>query len=167
MQFGRVMSVGELPLQRLEPRQTEMPPSSKQVTRILVADNMRLICQLVKQTCEDLEIEVQFATTGTEAARLLLCDRFDFAVIDAGLRGTTCSSLLTLAADENVPVLVVSGQTDAVSDPLDPDHPFTETQFCLAHLPARAAVVMLESLDIVRRVKAAEHVTRQCSPHSL
>jgi len=128
-------------------------PGGGKMAKILVVDDEPLICEIISDLFEDAGIEVECAISAPSASTLLLIDRFDLAIIDATLPRASGFFLAALAADENVPVLLMSGHPDAQFELQQFGYPFIEKPFPLLILQQKAARTILEGQENICRVK--------------
>jgi DNA-binding response OmpR family regulator len=123
------------------------------MARILVVDNEPLICETISYLFKDAGEEVECAIAAPSASMLLLRDRFDLAIIDATLPRASGFFLAALAADENIPVLLMSGHPDAQFELQRFGYPCIEKPFPPLILQQKAARIMRESQENICLVK--------------
>jgi DNA-binding response OmpR family regulator len=124
--------------------------------KVLLIEDEPAICDLIVDCFGKLfGAEIECARNGLLGARMIAGWHFDLAVIDAGLPHISGLELAGFAANENIPVLLVSGHP-GVSDKLRRfSYPYLEKPFGLDALCAEAARVIDESRENIRRVKAS------------
>jgi DNA-binding NtrC family response regulator len=128
------------------------------MVKILVVDNESLICETISELFDGAGEEVECAIAAPCASTLLLSDRFDLAIIDATLPRASGFFLAALAADENIPVLLISGHPDAQFELQRFGYPFIEKPFAPLILRQKAARIMLESQENICRVKTCANM---------
>jgi two-component system, OmpR family, alkaline phosphatase synthesis response regulator PhoP len=79
------------------------------VRDIVVIDNDALICELVTDAVGRSGAAVQWATKGRSGRKLLTAKHFDLAIIDVVLPDASGLALAEIAANENTPVLLITG----------------------------------------------------------
>jgi DNA-binding response OmpR family regulator len=88
-------------------------------------------------------VELAHAPTGAQGAAMIAGGSFDVAVIDANLPDMSCIELAKLAANENIPVLMLSGNRRVSEELRRLDYRFLET-------PCSADVLLSESRRLLR-----------------
>jgi DNA-binding response OmpR family regulator len=88
------------------------------VRHIAVVDDEPLICALIEDVFEDAGAYVRCATTGCEAAEMLVETLFDLALIDVVLPDASGLALAEIAANNNTPVLLMTGHPGAAPAPV-------------------------------------------------
>jgi DNA-binding NtrC family response regulator len=77
---------------------------------IIIVDDEPCICAVLRDFYEkNRGMRVQCAHTGSQATRMLTQQRYDLALIDVPLPGTSSFELAALAAGRNTPVLLMTG----------------------------------------------------------
>lgn len=124
--------------------------------KILLVDDDPLICDLVVDWFGDkFGTEVLCPRSGMLGARMMMSSHFDLAVIDVDLPEISGLELAAFAANENIPVLLVSGHP-GTNDRLERlRYPFLAKPFKLHELTAEAARIIAESHENIARVKAS------------
>lgn len=124
--------------------------------RVLLIEDEPLICELIVDCLgEQFNADVQCARDGTLGAQMLASRHFDIAIIDVGLPQISGIELAAFAANENIPVLLISGHP-AINDKLRAlGYPYLEKPFGIDALMREAARVISESRENIRRVKAS------------
>jgi two-component system, OmpR family, alkaline phosphatase synthesis response regulator PhoP len=124
--------------------------------RVLVVDDETMICDVITEYFrENLGMIVDCANSGDEAADVLERERFDLALIDVTLPGISGFELATLAADEDTPVLLITGNPESNFKLHQFGFPHLAKPFSLERLRLEAARVMAEHGSNVTRVKAS------------
>jgi CheY-like chemotaxis protein len=124
--------------------------------KVLLVEDEPLICDLVVDCFSDLpEAEITCAGNGVLGAQMIVGSHFDLALIDVGLPQISGLELAGLAANENIPVLLISGHP-GVNDELQRfGYPYLAKPFGLDDLQREALRVIAESRENVCRVKAS------------
>jgi DNA-binding NtrC family response regulator len=126
------------------------------VPRVLVVDDEPSICSLLTDALQDgLSADVTCALSGAAGATLIAVVQFDLALIDVRLGDGSGVGLAKLAANENVPVLLMSGHPSIAVDLQRLALPFLAKPFTMDRLFAEARRVILETADNINRVKAS------------
>ena len=132
------------------------------VARILVVDDEPLVCELIKQVLEEeLAADVEYALTGRHGVELIKAGRFDLVIIDGALPGVSGIGLTKLAANENTPVLLISGHPGILEQLGGFNFPHLRKPFKMESLLTEAINIMRDASENVWRVKgsiAAMHV---------
>ena len=124
--------------------------------RILVVDDEPLVCELVRDLFEEeLAADVEYALTGPEGEELIKARRFDLVLIDVGLPGVSGIELTKLAANENLPALLISGHPGVCADLMRFGFPLLTKPFKIETLFAEAIAIMEDAGENLRRVKAS------------
>jgi DNA-binding response OmpR family regulator len=118
--------------------------------RVLLIEDEPLISDLIVD-CFDAEAEC--ASDGFSGARMIAGWHFDLAVIDVGLPLISGFELAGFAANENIPVLLVSGHPGLNEKLRRFGYPYLEKPFGLNALCAEAVRAIGESQENIRRVK--------------
>jgi DNA-binding NtrC family response regulator len=123
---------------------------------IAVVDDDLLICNMIVDALGNPGAAVQCATTGRSGRRLLTGKRFDLAIIDVVLPGASGIALAAIAANENTPVLLITGHPN-VATRLDQyelaDFPCLQKPFDLVRLRTETERVVAETHQNVHRIK--------------
>ena len=124
--------------------------------QIAVIDDERLICDLVAAALEeDHGGEVHCALNGHDGRALLQSRQFDLALIDGVLPGVPGLVLADVAANENIPALMMSGHPDEAMKYDRFGFPYLSKPFGLEALRREAEKVMADKVEAVRRVREA------------
>ena len=83
-------------------------------TKILVADPEPMICELIAAVFDAVGMQVVAVGTAPEGLTALLTESFDLAIIEAMLPGGAGINLATVAADEQIPALLMSGHPSEI-----------------------------------------------------
>jgi DNA-binding response OmpR family regulator len=121
--------------------------------RIAVIDNDPSSCQLIADALRDTGTQIVCAATGRLGRRLLTSGPFDLALIEAVLPDASGIALAEIAANENTPVLLMTGRASATKRLEDFDCPWLLKPIDLVRLHAETKKVMDESQQNVQRVK--------------
>jgi DNA-binding NtrC family response regulator len=96
------------------------------MNKILIVEDKPSVSGVLQEFFEkNLSMHVQCAHTGPEATRMLTQQDYDLAVIGLPLAGSTGFDIAALAAREDTPVLLMTGQSDLQ---------FTMQQFAFPHI---------------------------------
>jgi DNA-binding NtrC family response regulator len=91
---------------------------------------------------------------------MMVSSHFDLAIIDVGLPEISGVELATFAANENIPVLLISGHPE-INNKLERfDYPYLAKPFGLDKLAAEAVRVIAATGENIRRVKASAEKMR-------
>lgn len=124
--------------------------------KILLIEDEPLICDLVAEYFgERLDAEISYAQDGLTGARMIAGSDFALAIIDASLPQIPGVELATFAANENIPVLLISGDPDANYKLKRFGYPHLEKPFDLSALHRESVRVLGESQENIRRVRAS------------
>jgi DNA-binding response OmpR family regulator len=85
------------------------------VQHIAVIDDDPLICDLIVDALGNIGADVQCATTDRSGRRLLTGKRFDLAIIDLVLPDAPGIALAAIVANENTPVLLITGRPNVTA----------------------------------------------------
>jgi DNA-binding NtrC family response regulator len=126
------------------------------VQHIAVIDDDLLICNLIVDALGNMGAAVQCATTGRSGRRLLTGKSFDLAIIDLVLPDASGIALAAIAANENTPVLLITGRPNVTARLTQydlADFPCLLKPFDLARLRIETERVISESRQNVLRIK--------------
>jgi DNA-binding response OmpR family regulator len=122
--------------------------------RVLLIEDEPLISDLIVDCFGSMfDAEVECASDGFSGARMIAGLHFDLAVIDVGLPLISGFELAAFAANENIPVLLVSGHPGLNEKLRRFGYPYLEKPFGLKALCAEAVRAIGESQENIRRVK--------------
>jgi DNA-binding NtrC family response regulator len=124
-----------------------LQPLESAVQDIVVVDRDRSTCKLIVDALGDSGVAVQCAMTGRSGRRLLTGKHFDLAIIDIILPDASGLALAAIAANENTPVLLIIGHSNAIA---------RLKQYDLLDFPC-----LLKPLDPVRICSEAERVVAE------
>jgi two-component system, OmpR family, response regulator ResD len=155
------------------------------VTRVLIADDDTVVCDVVRRYLERDGLDVSIARDGTEALRLLGAEHIDVAVLDVMMPGpdglTLCRSLRQRSG-YSVPVILLTalgeeddriagleaGADDYVTKPFSPRELALRVRSVLRRAPAPAGVLPVEiTVGDLTVSTAARSVTIDGKPVSL
>jgi DNA-binding NtrC family response regulator len=126
------------------------------VQNIVVIDDDPLICEFIRDALGSSRTVVHCATRGRSGRKLLTSIRFELAIIDLVLPDASGIALAAIAANENTPVLLVTGHPKAITR-LEQynlrDLPCLQKPFDLVRLRTETERVVAESHQGVRRIK--------------
>jgi DNA-binding response OmpR family regulator len=124
--------------------------------KILVIDDEPVVCDVLVEYLGELpDTEVHCARSGVEGAEKLQNERFDLALIDCLLPEISGLKLATLAANENIPVLFISGDPETNNKLERFGHTYLTKPFSLDQLRAELKRVIAETSANIARVKAS------------
>jgi DNA-binding NtrC family response regulator len=98
---------------------------------------------------------VHCARNGNDGKKLLETRSFDLALIDAHMPGIPGLELAAVAANENIPALIMSGHPDAAEKCDRFGFPYLSKPFGLEALARETERVMADKAAIIRQVKEA------------
>lgn len=129
--------------------------------RVLIVDDEVDLCSMLSDAIVDeLSAAVTVVHTGIAGAQMISCERFDLALIDVRLPDCSGVALAVIAANENVPVLMMSGHPTASDRFGGFGCPFLPKPFDLDWLFEEVATAILHGAENVRRVRAAANITK-------
>lgn len=124
--------------------------------QIAVIDDDPLICDLLADALGDFGADVHCVTTGRSGRKLLTGKRFNLAIIDVVLPDASGLALAAIAANENTPVLLLTGHPRAMVRLKQYEIlniPCLLKPFGLVQLRTETERVMAESHQNVERIK--------------
>jgi DNA-binding response OmpR family regulator len=83
------------------------------VQNIVVIDADASIRDLIADSLTVFGVKIHYTNTGRSGRRLLTSKHFDLAIIEVTLPDASGIALATVAANENTPVLLISGRATA------------------------------------------------------
>jgi DNA-binding response OmpR family regulator len=119
---------------------------------VAVIDDEPLVCELVDLVLHRAGSDVHTATTAAAGAALLTSRYFDLALIDVLLHDTSGIRLAEIAANQNTPVLLMTGRTDTAQRLRQFDFPHLMKPFDGRLLSQAAAEVMAHRHRNIRRL---------------
>ena len=120
---------------------------------IAVIDDEAAFCEVIKEALESAKVTVRSAVTGALGAEMLQQQHFDLALIDVELPDASGIALAEIAANENTPVVFMSGNLNVIDGLSDWRMPYLEKPFLLAALHAEAARVMDDSQNQLQQIR--------------
>jgi DNA-binding response OmpR family regulator len=124
------------------------------MTAVLVVERDPSVSFFVAEALtSDLGAEVRCVFSGEDAAYQIDTFSFDLAIIDMNLGQTSGVELARRAANKNLPTLMCSGRPDSIGRMRDCEMPHLEKPFHLDELVVRAAAVLRDAADNIRKVK--------------
>ena len=120
---------------------------------IAVIDDEATFCEVIKEALENPKLTVRVAMTGALGVEMLQQQHFDLALIDVELPDASGIALAEIAANENIPVVFMSGDLNVIDGLSDWGMPYLEKPFRLAALQAEAARVMDDSQNQLQHVR--------------
>ncbi len=124
--------------------------------KILLVDDDPAVCEVIKDFLQEwAETTVDCALDGTLGAQKLQQKHFDLALIDGALPSVSGLQLAEIAANENTPVLLLSGHPDFNQKFHSFGYPYLPKPFSLDQLLSESKRVIAETSENIRRVKAS------------
>ena len=124
--------------------------------KILIVDDEPLVLDVLTASLGDVfDVEVERAETGLAGAKMIAAARYDLAIIDAGLPQISGLELAELAADRNIPVLLISGHPQAADDLQQFGFPYLAKPFPLDRFISEVTETMRDFSENIRSVKEA------------
>jgi DNA-binding response OmpR family regulator len=125
------------------------------MTAILVIENDPGDCDLIHVLEAELAAAVKCARTGMLGVEAIETASFDLAIIDFGMSQISGYELARRAANSNIPVLLCTGQPDALAKLTDHDFPPLAKPFKISELVYEAAKIITNTAENISRVKAS------------
>jgi DNA-binding response OmpR family regulator len=119
---------------------------------VAVIDDEPMICELVDEVLHDAGSDVHIATTAEAGAALLTSRYFDLALIDVLLRDASGILLAEIAANQNTPVLLVTGHAETALRLRQFDFPHLTKPFDTRLLSEAAARAMVDRHRNIQRL---------------
>jgi DNA-binding NtrC family response regulator len=124
--------------------------------QVLVIDGDSSVCEMITKTLREWpDTNVICAQDGIEGAEKLRERRFDLALIDGFLSGLSSIQLAEVAANENTPVLLLSGHLDVNQTAAAFGFPFLPKPFSVSQLLISSRNALARASENVERVKAS------------
>jgi DNA-binding response OmpR family regulator len=127
----------------------------RDVPRIAVVDGETLAFNFVTEAMIPLGAQVLCAANGTEGAKLLASNTFDLALIDAVLHDLSGFEVAAVAANANIPALMMSGHPDAAENCESFGFPYVTKPFEIEALRRETAKVLEDRDAAIQRTKEA------------
>ena len=125
------------------------------MANIAVIDDEQLICELVVEALSDRGAKVHCAYDGHDGKKLLEAQSFDLVLIDALMPGIPGLELAAIAANQNIPAMIMSGHPDVAEKCDRFGFPYLSKPFGLDVLARETAKVLADKAAIVLQVKEA------------
>jgi DNA-binding response OmpR family regulator len=123
---------------------------------ILVVDRDRDICDMIAEALKNqFKTSVECTQSSAQAIDRIAAAQFDLAIVDPVLQGMSGFALTAVAANENIPVLLLAGHPTWIQELDRFDFPYLGKPFELDALFAKAALVLQDSAENIRLVKAS------------
>lgn len=123
---------------------------------VLVIDDDPVVCATIIETLQAWpETSVTRALDTASAAQKLRESHFDLALIDGSLAGASSTQLAEVAANENTPVLLLSGHPDINRTALAFRFPYLTKPFSVSELLMRSRDALAQARENVACVKAS------------
>ena len=124
--------------------------------KVLLIEDEPMTCDLIVECFGDrLGAEIECARDAVLDARMMAGWHFDLAVINVGLPRISGIDLAGFAANQNIPVLLVSGHPESNEILRRFGYPFLARPFGVDALCAEAVRVIDEARANIRRVQAS------------
>ena len=124
--------------------------------KILVIDDDPAVCEVITDCLQEWAgTTIDCALNGMLGAQKLQQGDFDLALIDGALATVSGFQLAEIAANENTPVLLLSGHPDYNEKFHGFGYPHLAKPFSLDQLLSESKRVIAEAGENIRRVKAA------------
>ena len=124
--------------------------------QVLVIDDDPAVCTLIMDTLQEWpETQVTRALDTLAAAQKLRERHFDLALIDGSLPGVSGIQLAKVAANENTPVLLLSGHPDIHQIAAAIGFPYLTKPFSTSELLLSSREVLAQTRENVARVRAS------------
>jgi two-component system catabolic regulation response regulator CreB len=124
--------------------------------QIVVVDDEPLVCSVVEDILVmELGAEVLWAASGGKGAEILASRTFDLALIDMGMPEVSGATLAELAANQNTPSILITGDPDATAKALGFGFPYLPKPFQVQELVELARLVIARNVENVHLVKEA------------
>jgi DNA-binding NtrC family response regulator len=125
-------------------------------SRILVINSEPAVCDALAAALRcALGAEVDLALTGQRGGAMITNGGLDLAIIDCALTDISGFELARLAADQNIPVILISGDAEISLKLQQFGYEFLVKPFTAAMLISISSQVICKRQENVRRVKAA------------
>ncbi len=119
-------------------------------------DDDPLICEVLRKALHNrMRAVVECALTGAEGVRMLAAARFHLVVIDARLPDIPGTALADIAADDNVPSLLLSGHPETQARLARFAYPYLAKPFVLNEFTTEASRILSQPADNILQVRAA------------
>jgi DNA-binding response OmpR family regulator len=126
------------------------------VPQFLVVDDELSVCDAVRDAFEDwFGAEVDCAQSRTAGIQFMAVTQYEFALIDVTLPDGSGLALAGVAADKNVAVLVTSANGNEHAALAEIELPFLKKPFTLQALYADTDLVLQDTANNIRRVRAS------------
>jgi DNA-binding response OmpR family regulator len=122
---------------------------------IAVIDDEESLCEVITAALEGRDVMVRCATTASLGLEMLVSERFDLALIDIVLPDASGLVLAEVVVNENIPVVLMSGDPSSIAGVLDLGFHCLEKPFPLAELDREVRRVIAD------RRRYVQH-TREC-----
>jgi DNA-binding NtrC family response regulator len=119
---------------------------------VAVIDDEPMICDLVEDCLRRAGSEVYSATSAEAGTALLASRYFDLALIDVLLQDTSGILLAEIAANQNTPVVLVTGHADTALRLIQFDFPHMLKPFNVTQLTEAVAAVMADRHRNIQRL---------------
>jgi DNA-binding response OmpR family regulator len=124
--------------------------------QVLIIDDDTMVCDVITEAFEEWpDTNVTCAHDGLEGAAKLRERHFDLALIDGSLPGLSGIQLTAIAADENTPTLLLSGDHDINQTAAAFGFPYLAKPFSLHELLLSSRDTLAQARENVVRVRAS------------
>jgi DNA-binding NtrC family response regulator len=125
---------------------------------VAIIDDEADICDFVEEALQAPSVSVRRAKTAALGVQLLTNERFDLALIDVVLPDGSGIAVAEIALNEDIPVVLISGDLASIEGLVELGFPFLEKPFSLAALDFEAAQAIGDSGRYIRR--ASESIAK-------
>jgi DNA-binding NtrC family response regulator len=120
---------------------------------IAIIDDEPGICEVVAEAFEAPTVSIQCAMTAARGVEMLESRRFDIALIDVDLPDASGIGVAEIALDENIPVLLMTGDLTSIEGLIQLGFPFLEKPFSLTNLDSETARVLANPRRNIERAQ--------------
>jgi DNA-binding NtrC family response regulator len=123
--------------------------------QVLVIDDDSSVCEIITKTLQEWPgTNVICAHDGIEGVEKLREGRFDLALIDGFVSGLSSIQLAEVAANENTPVLLLTGHPDVKRTATAFGFPYLPKPFSVSQLLLSSRNALAQAHENVARVKS-------------
>jgi len=125
------------------------------VTLAVIIEDEHTIAEVIKEILKEIGMEVLCASNVADGARLLKAHQPDIAIIDVQLRGGSGIGHIEIAADRDIPVLMITGHPEAADELARFDVPALFKPFGIRDLKRAAKLIMADKATYISRISDA------------
>lgn len=130
--------------------------TGERMREVLVIDDEPLVCEVIAAALEDWpDTNVTCAQDGIAGAEKLRESHFDLALIDGSLPGLSGIQLAAIAANANIPALLLSGDADVNQQAAAFGLPCLPKPFTMSELLLSSKNAVAQADENIARVKAS------------